>query len=295
ERLGDAASLLGEHALELGCAEHPARGEASPVAVEPGTPDRDQLALVHLLEEVGAGRVDQPDATAHERQRPRIREAARLRLADVDDDADARLHQLLGRDAVEVGVVDDRDVVGPQPADEVLRAPVETRMAGVLDERAHVRTDERNSAPPSILWSSSPRSLSDSGWIRVWVGSPGTFSTRKWRSATLAICGRCVIVITWARVASRCRISATLCAVSPPMPASISSNTIVSPPATAAIASAMRESSPPEAVSATGPNGRPRLGRIMNATSSTPVGLGSRSRSSATNSPSPRPMSCSST
>ena len=33
---------------------------------------------------------------------------------DVDDDADARLEQLLGGDAVEVGVVDDRDVVlGP--------------------------------------------------------------------------------------------------------------------------------------------------------------------------------------
>ena len=30
--------------------------------------------------------------------------------------------------------------------------------------------------------------------MRVCVGSPGTFSTRKWRSATLAICGRCVIV-----------------------------------------------------------------------------------------------------
>ena len=49
------------------------------------------------------------------------------------------------------------------------------------------------------------------------------------------------------------------------MPASISSKTIVSPPATAAIASATRESSPPEAVSATGPNGRPAFGRIRNA------------------------------
>ena len=40
------------------------------------------------------------------------------------DHADARLDELLGRDPVEIGVVDDRDVVGLQP-DEVLRPPVE--------------------------------------------------------------------------------------------------------------------------------------------------------------------------
>ena len=110
------------------------------------------------------------------------------------------------------------------------------------------------------------------------VGSPGTFSTRKCRSATVAICGRCVIVTTCARSARRRSVSATACAVVPPMPASISSKTIVSPPATAAIASATRESSPPDAVSATGPNGRPAFGRIRKTTSSAPVAPGSRSR-----------------
>ena len=48
---------------------------------------------------------------------------------------------------------------------------------------------------------SAPASPSCS--IRVWVGSPGTFSTRKCRSASAAICGRCVIVITCARSARR--------------------------------------------------------------------------------------------
>ena len=100
--------------------------------------------------------------------------------------------------------------------------------------------------------------------MRVCVGSPGTFSTRKCRSARLAICGRCVIVTTCAAPASRRSVSATACAVCPPMPASISSKTIVSPPATAAIASATRESSPPEAVSATGANGMPWFGRMRN-------------------------------
>ena len=130
--------------------------------------------------------------------------------------------------------------------------------------------------------------------MRVCVGSPGTFSTRKWRSARLAICGRCVIVITCARPASRRSVSPTACAVWPPMPASISSNTIVSPPPTAAIASAMRESSPPDAVSATGPNGRPAFGRTEKTASSAPDGPGSASRTSTRNSPSPSPTPTSS-
>ena len=111
---------------------------------------------------------------------------------------------------------------------------------------------------------SSRRRSSSSSSIRVCVGSPGTFSTRKCVSATLAICGRCVIVSTWARSARRCSVDATACAVTPPMPASISSNTSVSPPATAASARAMRESSPPDAVSAIGANGSPAFGRMRN-------------------------------
>src|SRR5262249_32625361 len=69
---------------------------------------------------------------------------------------------------------------------------------------------------------------------------------------------------------------------------------IVSPPATAAIASAIRESSPPEAVSATGANGRPAFGRTRKATWSAPVGPGSAAVSSARNSPSPTPSPASS-
>ena len=60
-----------------------------------------------------------------------------------------------------------------------------------------------NSAPPAMRSISSRRRSSSSSSIRVCVGSPGTFSTRKCVSATLAICGRCVIVSTWARSARR--------------------------------------------------------------------------------------------
>ncbi len=102
------------------------------------------------------------------------------------------------------------------------------------------------------------------------------------------------MVMTCARSASRRSTRPTAFAVSPPIPASISSNTSVSPPATAAIASAMRDSSPPEAVSATGPNGIPAFGRMRKTASSAPVAPISRSRISQTNSPSPMPTSCSS-
>ena len=51
----------------------------------------------------------------------------------------------------------------------------------------------------------------------------GDLLDAKCRSATLAICGRWVIVSTCARSASRRRTPATRCAVTPPMPASISS------------------------------------------------------------------------
>ena len=60
---------------------------------------------------------------------------------DVDDDAHAGLDELLRRDAVDVGVVDDRDVVRRQALHEILRAAVELGVAGELDE-AH-STDAR--------------------------------------------------------------------------------------------------------------------------------------------------------
>ena len=263
---------------------------AGAVPEEARAAHRQPLAVRDLVEEVDVGDVDQPDAAAHEQQRAGVRVAPGLRAGDVDDDADARLDELLGRDAVEVGVVDDRDVVRLEPPDELLRPPAEPGRAGVLDRAcSRLSSVERNSRPPSMRSSSSRRWASSRRSIRVCVGSPGTFSTRKCASATLAIWGRCVIVITCARSASRRSVAATACAVSPPMPASISSKTSVSPPPTAASASATRESSPPEAVSATGPNGRPGVRPDQEDASSAPVGPGSRSRSSTRNSPSPMP------
>jgi hypothetical protein len=166
ERLGDAAALVAERPFQLALLEDAAGRQARAVAVEPGPADRDQLTLVEVVEEIGARRVDQPHASAHEREWPRVREASGLRRSHVHDDADARLDELLGGHAVEIGVVDDRDVVRRQPLDEVLRPPVELRVAGELDE-AHRPTLDRNSRPPSMRCSSSRRWASSSCAMRV--------------------------------------------------------------------------------------------------------------------------------
>src|SRR6185503_1553855 len=298
ERLGDAASLLGQLRLDVRLRQGAAGREARAVAEEARAADDEGLAVPDLLEEVGvAVHVDEPDPAAHKLERPGVREAPAHRGRDVDDDAYVRGEKLLRGHAVEVAVVDDRDVVRPEAPDEALRPLVEPRVTRELPE-AHCWTASMNSAPPSILSTSSLLADSAKRSMRVWVGSPGTFSTRKWVSAALAIWGRWVIVSTCARSASLPRASATACAVRPPMPASISSKTIVGSPApawaTARRASATRESSPPEAVSATGANGRPEFGRMRKATASRPVEPCSRSETSAWNSPSPIPSPCSS-
>ena len=81
------------------------------VAEDAAPANGDELAVGDALEEVGTGRVDQVDAGPHELEGPGVRETPAERRCDVDDDAYARLGELLGGDTVEVGVVDDRDVV----------------------------------------------------------------------------------------------------------------------------------------------------------------------------------------
>ena len=126
-----------ERTDELGLLECPAGRDTRPVPEEAPAANGEPLAVRDLVEELAARHVDQANASADEEERAGVRVAARVRRRDVDDDADARLDQLLGRDAVEIGVVDDRDVVGVQPADELLRPLAEPGGAGVLDECAH--------------------------------------------------------------------------------------------------------------------------------------------------------------
>ena len=80
------------------------------------------------------------------------------------------------------------------------------------------------------------------------VASPSRLRTRTWRSAKHAICGRWVTTSTWRVVASRASRRPTARPASPPIPASISSNTSVGTSSRAARtlrhASITRESSP---------------------------------------------------
>jgi len=76
EGFGHAASLLGECALELALLEHTTCGETGAVAVEPCAPHSQKLALVHVVEDVGAVDVDEADSPAHERERSRVGETA---------------------------------------------------------------------------------------------------------------------------------------------------------------------------------------------------------------------------
>ena len=110
----------------------PAR-ETGAVAIQAPAAHGEDLPVRDLVEQVGTGRVDQAHAAADELERARVRKAATRGRRDVDDDAHARLGELLGRDPVEVGVVDDGDLVRPQALDEILRAAAESRRRGVLE------------------------------------------------------------------------------------------------------------------------------------------------------------------
>ena len=137
KRLRHSTLLCCERTDELALLECPAGGDTRPVPEEAPAANGEPLTVRDLLEELSAGHVDQPDTSANEEERAWVRVSARVRRRDVHDDADARLDQLLGRDAVEIGVVDDRDVVGGQPADELLGPLAESCRAGVFDESAH--------------------------------------------------------------------------------------------------------------------------------------------------------------
>jgi hypothetical protein len=168
QRLGHPRPLLGQRDLELVRLKRAPRHQTRPVLEDARPADGYVIAVGKLVEELCLRGIDQPHPASHEQQRSRIREATSLGAGHVDHDADARIEQFLGRCAVEVLVVDDRDIARPEPADEILRPPTQPCRASELDE-AHwfSCTAEMNASPPSMRRISSRRSLSPSGSIRV--------------------------------------------------------------------------------------------------------------------------------
>jgi hypothetical protein len=69
--------------------------------------------------------VDQRDAGLEQDQRPEVRVPPARRARCVHDTGDTRLHERLRRDAVDVLVVDHRDVPGLQTLREPLRPAVD--------------------------------------------------------------------------------------------------------------------------------------------------------------------------
>ena len=86
---------------------------------------RQPLALAQQLEGVALFDVDQQHPGAGEHQRPGVRVAAVRGRRRVEHGPHAGRDQLLGRDPVDVEVVDDGDVAGREPLDQVLGAAAE--------------------------------------------------------------------------------------------------------------------------------------------------------------------------
>ena len=123
---------LGLHALGF---EQLAGREALAAAPHLAASEHDRVAVLQALEQAVAGHVDERDAGLRDEQRAHVRVAAGARRRAVDDAGDAAGDEIFTRDAVEVAMVDDRDVARPQPLDEVLRALPEPRDPSHLARR----------------------------------------------------------------------------------------------------------------------------------------------------------------
>ena len=119
------------------------------------------------------------------------------------------------------------------------------------------------------------------------IPSATDFATRKCRLPSAATCGEWVTTSTCAPSASRASRRPTASAVAPPTPRSISSKIITSvslPRARLTLsASRNRDSSPPDAIRSSGPDGAPGFVATVKATVSRPSGPGSPSLSRVSN------------
>ncbi len=121
--LGGQARALGED-LHLVPAAAPVDAD-QPLAVDPHV-----RAVGDPPEHLGTDVVEQQHAGPGQQLGPEVGVAAGDERRRVDHGHDARVHQLLGVRAVEVEVVDDRDVTRPQAPDQPAGAAVDACGAG---------------------------------------------------------------------------------------------------------------------------------------------------------------------
>ena len=101
-------------------------------------PERAVAQLQHftfsdLVHDLGPDGVEQRDPGRHDPDRTTVGIAPRDRRSGVHDRGDPRRHQRVGRDPVDVAVIDDCDVARVDAPDEILRAPVGARGSFDLD------------------------------------------------------------------------------------------------------------------------------------------------------------------
>jgi hypothetical protein len=135
DRLSDPVLLLALDRGQLLERPHLPLGDEA-ARPDHGPPRHDHhVAVAQVVEQGRADRVDKMHARADEDQRAWIRVPAAGRRRDVDDPPHAALDEVLGRHPVEVPVVDDRDVPGAEPPDQVLCTPSEPSLAADLERR----------------------------------------------------------------------------------------------------------------------------------------------------------------
>ena len=87
-------------------------------------------AVLHLLEDLGTGLVDQRDAVGDQHLGPQIGIAPGDRRRRVDDTGDAGFDQRVGGDPVEIQRVHDDDVAGADAPQQPIDVAVHTGGAG---------------------------------------------------------------------------------------------------------------------------------------------------------------------
>ena len=126
QRLVDPLPLLLEFALQLRDRADPAVGHRLAVDQHRAAVDPQPVAVGEQPEEVRLRGIDQADAGVGQHQRPGVGIATVRGGRGVEDGDGTGVDQLLGGDPVDVDVVDDGDVAGPHPLDQVLGAGAQT-------------------------------------------------------------------------------------------------------------------------------------------------------------------------
>ena len=124
ELYGEAGPGLGHRELDTLCRLYLAGRHHSIACIQVRAIEPDDVAFLDVGEHGRTDPVDQCDALRHQDLGPEIRVAAADARRRVHDGDHAAFDERLGGDAIEVDVIDDRDVARAQPLGELLRSPV---------------------------------------------------------------------------------------------------------------------------------------------------------------------------